>query len=252
MGSAFEIPNLRFSAEAAATVARRRFIKLDSAGKAVQATAGDSAIGVSLNSAATGEVLEIVDGITIVEAGAKVDINAVVQSDANGKAAELSTGIPLGTAMTAAAAAGVLIAVKTPCAGAVGDVTVESAVHVVTMPISDLSADADITSTPLFVVPTGYTFEVLAVDIISQGTAEGIDADNTCVLAVANGSDAIAGVTYNAITVFPAAGAAGSLGVITNKDCAAGDVISLAVTNGATANPPGFIVQITGNLAVAS
>ena len=67
--NAYEIPKLRFSLPAGEDVARRRFVSVNSSSEGVIATAAGSAIGVSMNQAADGEVLEIADGIAIVEAG---------------------------------------------------------------------------------------------------------------------------------------------------------------------------------------
>ena len=114
--NAYEIPNLRFSMPAGEDVARRRFVAVDSDGKGVVATAGGTVIGVSMNQAADGEVLEIADGIAMVEAGAAIAAGASVSVGTAGKAAVAGTGtgtgIVVGTALTAAAAAGQLIAVK--------------------------------------------------------------------------------------------------------------------------------------------
>lgn len=113
MASAYEIPNLRFSAEAGAAVARRRFVKIDSTGKGVQAAAGQAVVGASSQpTTAAGQVLEIYDGIVIVEAGAAVASGVEVESDAQGRAILKNTGIKAGYAITAAAAAGELISVK--------------------------------------------------------------------------------------------------------------------------------------------
>lgn len=110
--AAYEIPNLRFSLVAGADVARRRFVKPDSNGAGIQTVAGDAAIAVSGNDPKSGEVLELADGIVIVEAGAAVAAGASVQSDADGKAITLAAGTKIGTALTAATAAGQLISVK--------------------------------------------------------------------------------------------------------------------------------------------
>ena len=111
--SAYEIPNLRFSAESNAAVARRRFVKLLSTEKAAVAGAGEAVVGASMNEAtAAGQVLEIADGIVMVEAGAAVNAGAEVQSDAAGKAITLAAGIKAGVAVTTAAGAGELISVK--------------------------------------------------------------------------------------------------------------------------------------------
>lgn len=109
--AAYEIPNMRFSAEAGAVVERRRFVKINSDEKGVKAGAGEAVIGASIVDAAKGEVLEIANGIVMVEAGAAITAGSEVQSDANGKAIPLDQGTVAGIAMTNASGDGSLVAV---------------------------------------------------------------------------------------------------------------------------------------------
>lgn len=111
MNNAYEIPNLRFSLPAGADIPRRRFISVNSSGEGVLATAGGSAIGVSMNEAAAGEVLEVADGIVMVEAGGAITPGAGIEVGTDGKAVTTS-GIGVGTALTGAAGAGNIVAVK--------------------------------------------------------------------------------------------------------------------------------------------
>lgn len=106
---AFEIPGLRFSLPAGADVERCRFISADANSNGILATATTPVIGVSMNKAAAGEVLEIADGIVMVEAAGAITAGAAVASDATGKAV---AGEGNAIALTAASAAGELIAVK--------------------------------------------------------------------------------------------------------------------------------------------
>lgn len=115
---AYEIPNLRFSLPAGGAVALHRFVAVANE-KAVQATTALGIIGVSRNEvtaaefAANDRIVEIADGIVIVEAGAAVESGAPITSDAEGRAIKFESGsLPLGTAVTAASGAGQLIAVK--------------------------------------------------------------------------------------------------------------------------------------------
>ena len=115
--NAYEIPNLRFSLPAGGAVARCRFVSVDSNGNGVQATASTQVIGASMNLvtadelAAGGRIVEVADGIVMVEAGAAITSGAAVYADADGKAAATGT-IVAGVAITAATAAGQLVAVK--------------------------------------------------------------------------------------------------------------------------------------------
>ena len=118
---AYEIPNLRFSVLAGANVPRRRFVTVNASGEGVIASAGGYAIGVSMNDANTGEVLEVSDGIVIVEtvetgegvpAGAKVSVGAGGKAVTATEASEDTEATPVvGIALTGAGAGGT-IAVK--------------------------------------------------------------------------------------------------------------------------------------------
>lgn len=117
---AFEIPNMRFSMPAGGAVARHRFVSISSE-TAIQATDSTKVIGVSMNevtaaeNTAGGHIVEIADGLVIVEAGDAITAGAAVAADANGKAVayvEKETGDACCTAITAATAAGQLITVK--------------------------------------------------------------------------------------------------------------------------------------------
>lgn len=105
--NAYEIPNLRFSMPAGGTVARARFVAADASGNGIQAIATSNIIGASMNSVSTGQVLEIADGIVMVEAAGNVASGALVYADANGKATASGT-IVAGVAITAGAAGGLM------------------------------------------------------------------------------------------------------------------------------------------------
>lgn len=111
--AAYEIPNLRFALISAGTIARRRFVTVDNTGQAVQASAAGNAIGASSVPSTVGKIVEVYDGIVIVEAGAAIVPGVRVEADASARAITLAAGIPLGTALTSAAAAGEFVAVKT-------------------------------------------------------------------------------------------------------------------------------------------
>lgn len=109
--AAYEIPNMRFSAEAGAVVERRRFVKINADEKGVKAGAGEAVIGASMVDADVGEVLEIANGIVMVEAAAAIEAGTEVQSDADGKAIPVEEGSVAGIAMTNASGDGSLVAV---------------------------------------------------------------------------------------------------------------------------------------------
>lgn len=110
---AYEIPGMRFSLPAAAAIERHRFVSVDSNSNGIQATAATQVVGASMNKVAANQVLEIADGIVMVEASGAVTAGVAVYADADGKAtATAGTANVAGIAITAAAAAGDIIAVK--------------------------------------------------------------------------------------------------------------------------------------------
>lgn len=106
---AYEIPGLRFSLPAGGAVAMHRFVSANENSEGIQATADTAIIGVSMNETKIGQVLEIADGLVIVEAGGAVTAGTTVVADADGKAV---AGDGLAIAITDATAAGDLITVK--------------------------------------------------------------------------------------------------------------------------------------------
>lgn len=108
---AFEIPGQRFSLPAGADIARHRFVSVDASSNGIVATASTGVVGVSMNQTKAGEVLEIADGIVMVEAGAAVAAGAKIASNAEGKAIT-ATDAAVGVALTAATTAGEIITVK--------------------------------------------------------------------------------------------------------------------------------------------
>lgn len=108
---AFEIPGGRFSLPAGADVERHRFVSVNSNSAGITATAATQIVGASMNKAESGEVLEIADGLVIVEASAAITAGAAVYSAADGRVASSGT-VVAGVAITGAKAAGELVTVK--------------------------------------------------------------------------------------------------------------------------------------------
>jgi hypothetical protein len=109
--NAYEIPGLRFSLPAGAEVERARFVSVNADGNGVHATADTHVIGASMNKTKAGEVLEVADGIVMVEASASIASGAAVYAGADGKAAATGT-IIAGVAITSTTGAGQFLAVK--------------------------------------------------------------------------------------------------------------------------------------------
>jgi hypothetical protein len=106
---AFEIPGSRFSMPAGADVKRHRFVSVNGNSAGVTATAATPIVGVSMNEVKAYQVLEIADGIVIVEASAAITAGVAVTSAADGRAV---AGEGPAIALTSATAAGELITVK--------------------------------------------------------------------------------------------------------------------------------------------
>lgn len=109
--------------------------------------------------------------------------------------------------------------------------------------VEDLSAGVDIAARAI------HAFEkdgwVVSARVVNQATASaGIDNSNTCVVALSTGAGSVASKTFNASVAFPAANNSNDLGAVSNAHVSAGDVMTLAVTNGATADPGPFVVEV--------
>lgn len=116
-------------------------------------------------------------------------------------------------------------------------------VKTATHAVEDLAAGADIAARAV------HTFEkdgwIVSARVVNQATAAaGIDNSNTCVMTLATGAGTVVAETFDATTTFPAANAAQDLGSVSNVHVGAGNVLTLAVTNGTTADPGPFVVEI--------
>ena len=241
---AYEIPGLQFSVPAGGAVPRWRFVSIDNTGAAVLADGTAPVIGVSRDDTAAGQPIDIADGIMMVEAGAAITAGASIEVAASGKAVTKTAGLAVGIALTGASAPGVPVAVKL-----IGGSTTNGAnakqLQTIMYTAADLAAGADLTDQAIGMVIGKGT--IVDVSVISEGAAAGIDAANTSVFLLEVGAAGKAGITFNAETTFPGAGVAKAL-TITNATVAAGNVLSLSVTNGATADLPVFTVQVTVEL----
>ena len=126
--------------------------------------------------------------------------------------------------------------------------------RVLTYQVEDLAAGGDITARPIFVAPSGVDVTIVSASIIPQGAPAGIDDSNTCVIALSDGTNAIASATFDTDPAFPAVGVTTSLGALdaTYKVLGAGEKLYVAVTNGTTANPPAFMLEIVYTVADAA
>ena len=117
------------------------------------------------------------------------------------------------------------------------------AIKTVTHAVENLGAGADIAARAIH----GFDADawIVSTRIVNQATsAAGIDAGNTCVVALACTAGAVASKTFTNAVVFPAANTANDLGTITNPHCPKNDVVTVAVTQGATADAGPFLVEV--------
>lgn len=114
--------------------------------------------------------------------------------------------------------------------------------RIVTYQIENLAAGADIADIPIFRCPCAL--KILDIGIIPQGDDAGIDASNTSAHLIEVGSTALVTKTYSNTVAYPNKGVYGSLGSISNAERAEGDVVTLSITNGVTADPPAAVLQI--------
>lgn len=108
--NAYEIPSLRFSLPAGGAVKRHRFVAVDANSNGIQAIANSNIIGASMNETSAGQVLEIADGIVMVEAAKAVTAGSLAYADADGKVTDTGS-VTAGIVITSAVAGG-LAAVK--------------------------------------------------------------------------------------------------------------------------------------------
>ena len=110
---AYEIPGMRFSLPAGGAIAQRRFVSVNVDGNGIQSTAATAVVGVSMNEVKANQVLEVADGLVMVETAGAINAGVEVYSDAEGKATTTKgTLAAAGVAITGATGAGEIITVK--------------------------------------------------------------------------------------------------------------------------------------------
>jgi hypothetical protein len=121
-----------------------------------------------------------------------------------------------------------------------------SARHVFAYEVENLAAGADIADRPIWAAPSGGAV-ITKVGIVPQGASAGVDNANTAVVNVEDGSgNSIVSKTYDTANQPPASGAYGDLGSLsgTHAVLTANEVLRLDVTQGATADLPGFVLLV--------
>lgn len=133
-----------------------------------------------------------------------------------------------------------------------GKLDASARAHILPIQVGALSAGVDITDMSLIVVPADHAITLTKASIVSNGTAAGIDDSNKCVILLEDSSsNAIVTKEFDSDPAFPALGTAVDLGALnsTHKVLAAGEKLFLSVTNGNTAAPPAFLLQIEYTIA---
>ncbi len=116
--------------------------------------------------------------------------------------------------------------------------------NVAVIPVADLAAGADIATVNAFI--SMLVSEIEEIGIMTKGTAVDVDDSNTAVIAIADSAaNVIVSKTYDTANQ-PPDGAYESLGTLdaTHKVLTAGEIVTMAVTQGATADLPAFDVII--------
>lgn len=116
-------------------------------------------------------------------------------------------------------------------------------VKTVTHVVENLSAGADISARAIHAFDTdGW---LVSARIVNQATAAaGINDANTCVVALATDAGTVVTTTFNTANVFPAANTEQDMGALANTHVEPGYAMTLAVTNGAAADPGPFLVEV--------
>ncbi len=109
--------------------------------------------------------------------------------------------------------------------------------------VENLAAGADIAARAIHAFnQEGW---IVAARVVNQATAaSGVDGSNTSTIALAIDAGAVVTEVFDNVTTFPLANAAQNLGAVGNTHANAGDVLTLAVTNGATADLGSFLVEV--------
>ena len=86
---------------------------------------------------------------------------------------------------------------------------------------------------------------IVSVRIVNQSVAAaGIDDDNTCTITLSTDAGVVASETFDSTTTFPAPNTQHDFGAVSNIHVRSGSTLTLAVTNGALADPGPFTVEV--------
>lgn len=232
-----------FQVVASVHVYKGAFVGLTSGGYARPLTAGDAFVGMAYeekdnSSGANGDlsvrVYTLGDFGHTLTGAAVTDIGRPVFSSADDTLTFTGAGNTyVGIVQDRIASNEIILRIDS------GRQLVKSITHIV----ENLAAGADIAARAI------HAFEkdgwIVSARVVNQASAAaGIDGSNTCVVTLSNTAGTVVTETFDGTTTFPAANTAQDLGSVANTHVTSNDVLTLAVTNGSTADPGPFIVEV--------
>lgn len=117
--------------------------------------------------------------------------------------------------------------------------------HLMQYQLSALGAGVDQGPTAIGFVPPGYKFNITAVNLLSQGTADN-DATKTTTVLIQNGGNTVVSQEFDDTNTYPAESTAVSMGTPVNTVVTQNGKVFLTVTNASTATSPASIIQVVG------
>jgi len=232
-----------FAVAASVRIYKGGFVGLNTSGYVRPLTAGDALVGIAYeeadnssgaNAATSVRVYTLGDFGHALSGATAADVGRPVFASADDTLTFTSDGNTyVGIVENVPAANEVVLRIDP------GRRLVKSIVHAV----EDLSAGADIAARAIHAF--GKAGWIVAARVVNQTTAAaGIDDSNTCVVAVQLDGATVATKTFNSSVPFPGTNSSSSLGAISNARTDVGDILTMSVTNGATANPGPFLVEV--------
>ncbi len=228
---------------AAKHIFRGAFVGLNSAGYAEPLVAGDNFVGIayeeidnsvgangamSVRVYTEGDFGQSLSGATVAHIG-----RPVFASADNVLTFTASANSYVGTVQDVPAANEIILRIG-PNRG-----RVKTVVHAV----ENLGAGADIAARAVHAFNCDAW--ILSARVVNQtAAAAGINDANTCVVQLATGAGTVATATFNTAVTFPAVNTSVDMGAVSNVHALPGHVLTLAVTNGATADPGTFLVEV--------
>lgn len=116
-------------------------------------------------------------------------------------------------------------------------------IQTLSVPIEDLGAGVDITDRGVFAAP--YPLSVLEAKVVPYAASAGVDGSNTVVVDLKNLTATETIGTVTSTSNYAAATPVDLTLTAANVDVAANAVLGFSVTQGATANTAGMVLQVS-------